>query len=306
MGKTILFRIVGIIIPLFCWALFLFKQFDKIRNYEWEISFFNLLISQLFASIYFIFLAFNWALILRFVSVGTSDNFMLINSMEAWLYTIMSRYIPGNVWHVIGRMAYANKINAIKLQIISSSALEQIMAMIGATMLFALSLPFWPTDQLAEDWIFKISLFSILFFLALVISHPKFILPIVNWVGKRFNRPEIQWNFNYKMTICFALLYLFANLFMGLCLAVILNGFGVAISNNFVFILGITAFSWIIGYLSFFTPSGIGIREGALTALLSLIYPIPIAIVASLVFRIICTVGELLAIVIFTAYMKIK
>jgi glycosyltransferase 2 family protein len=57
-----------------------------------------------------------------------------------------------------------------------------------------------------------------------------------------------------------------------------------------------------VGYLSFITPSGLGVREGVLTALLALVYPLPVAIVASLLFRLMCTLGEFAAILLFFTF----
>ena len=56
---------------------------------------------------------------------------------------------------------------------------------------------------------------------------------------------------------------------------------------------GAFAVSWIIGFLSLITPSGLGIREGILTFLLGFYFPLPIAIIISLVSRLWIILGEL-------------
>lgn len=93
---------------------------------------------------------------------------------------------------------------------------------------------------------------------------------------------------------------------MGLALIVLLKGFGQIVLPNFVYVIGCSAIAWVIGYISFITPSGLGVREGTLAALLALMYPMPVAIVASLLFRIVCTIGELIAILLFVIFLKLN
>ena len=62
---------------------------------------------------------------------------------------------------------------------------------------------------------------------------------------------------------------------------------------------GIYALSFTAGYLAFFTPAGLGVREGALTFLLSLFIPMPIAIGVSLLSRLWLISVELVILVVF-------
>jgi glycosyltransferase 2 family protein len=59
-------------------------------------------------------------------------------------------------------------------------------------------------------------------------------------------------------------------------------------------LLGATyAAAWVIGFLSFLTPGGIGVREGVLAYLLGLWLPPGVAIVISLLSRLWIVAGEL-------------
>jgi len=260
--------------------------------------------------VYYLLLAINWAFLLKSLAdVKNFDNFNLDRAIYVWLTTIMSRYIPGNVWHILGRMAFSKKISAKKVDILSSTIIEQALTIAGMLIAVALSFPAWPIDfalkdydYLGDRWILFI-LSIIIFF---VIIHPKVLNLIIFYIGKRIKIFDIKLEFDYQKTVYVLVSYVFVAIVNSLILAAIIGGMGEFRGSEIFFIIGSSALAWVIGYLSFITPSGIGVREGALTALLGLIYPMPIAIVASLLFRIISTVGELLAIVIFTAYMKIK
>ncbi len=50
--------------------------------------------------------------------------------------------------------------------------------------------------------------------------------------------------------------------------------------------------AYVVGYVSFLTPSGIGVREAALASMLSLYLPVPTTVTLSLLARLISTAGE--------------
>ena len=304
--KKYIFLLIGFFLPLLFWIIFLYRQFEAIKKYQWEMSWLGLGCSLILSSIYFIMFALNWSIILKKISKKNSSYIPVLKSMKAWLFTIMSRYVPGNVWHIMGRMTFSGELNTGKTEIFASSAVEQLVALIGATFLFLVSLPFWPIKLLGEDLVFKIGIILVLFFAGLTILHPVFLSPILNWMGEKLKRPELRSNFNYSEILYFTMLYFISSLIMGFVLVTVIKGFGEVVFPHLLYIIGSSALAWVIGYISFITPSGIGVREGVLTALLGMVYPIPVAIVASLLFRIVCTLGEFFAIFVFTVFMKIK
>ena len=299
-------RVAGIIIPLGAWAFFLFKQLDQLQAYEWEISIPGLIGSLFFGTVYFLIMALGWALILyNMAGIKKVAAFSAVKAMRAWLLTIMSRYLPGNVWHILSRMAFADQLKIGKVQILSSSTMEQGLVVIGAMLIAAVSFPFWPLAAMEKQWILNFVLFLSVFLLSLTVLHPRILCPILRWAGARLNRPELNWDFDYKTIIRFVLIYALAAFTAGLALAAVIAGLGEFKANNLIFIIGSSALAWVVGYLSFITPSGLGVREGVLTALLVLIYPLPIAIVASLIFRVTSTLGEFTAVVLFLGFKRL-
>ena|SRR3989344_463090 len=88
-----------------------------------------------------------------------------------------------------------------------------------------------------------------------------------------------------------------------------LNGFALYfiilslnIDLNPLFIFTLTSFyaiSWLVGFLSFFSPGGLGVTEASLAFLLSTLIPLPIATTIALLFRLILTLSEILIFVLF-------
>jgi uncharacterized membrane protein YbhN (UPF0104 family) len=58
---------------------------------------------------------------------------------------------------------------------------------------------------------------------------------------------------------------------------------------------GMYALAWVLGFLSFITPSGLGVREGILSYMLSFVVPVPVAMLLALLLRVWMTAGELLS-----------
>ena len=292
-------RVLGIIVPIGAWAFFLSKQMESLRAHQWELSGVGLTGSLILSAIYFLFMAWGWALILRSMAGSSIRKFFLAGAMRAWLLTIMSRYLPGNVWHIFARMAFADHLKVGKLQILSSSTVEQILAVLGAMLIGAASIPFWAKTIIPRQWSWFLILFPVLFAVGVIFLHPHILGTLLKWIGIRFNRPELNWQFEYSTLIRFMIVYAAGALFMGLAMASLIAGLGEYNSDHLLFIIGSSAIGWVLSYLVIITPSGLGVREGVLTALLAIIYPLPVAIAASLLFRIISMVGEFVAVVAF-------
>jgi glycosyltransferase 2 family protein len=67
----------------------------------------------------------------------------------------------------------------------------------------------------------------------------------------------------------------------------------VSLASQTVYLAGVSAVGAIVTVLAFFTPSGLGAREGAMFALLTPIVSAPAALVAVALSRIVITVSEL-------------
>jgi len=60
--------------------------------------------------------------------------------------------------------------------------------------------------------------------------------------------------------------------------------------------IGMTTLATVLGFLAVVIPAGLGVRDGIITAMLSLYMPAPLAIAASLAYRVVVTVAELLGV----------
>ena len=68
--------------------------------------------------------------------------------------------------------------------------------------------------------------------------------------------------------------------------------------RSFTIIAGMFAAAWLAGFLAPGAPAGLGIREVLLVQVLSLAYPDPTALGATMILRVVTTLGDATAFVI--------
>ncbi len=276
------------VVVIGAWGWVLAQQMQALYEYPWDIAPLALLASLIAGMLYFRGLAWSWALLLDTIA-GPSRHVSRGLASTIWLLSMMTRYIPGNIWHIVGRMAFAERLHVTKTQIVSSSTIEQLLAILGALVVFVGTLPLWsvlPEAQLGLSWLLPLGLLFI---------HPQLMGRLLHWGAHRFRRPELAWNYTFGEMLRLLTVFAVANLFSGVALCALLSGLTPVAASDWPFVIGSACLAWAVGYLSFLTPSGLGVREAALTALLVLVYPMPVAVVASLLFRVALTLGEALA-----------
>jgi hypothetical protein len=284
---------------LLAWLLFLRGQLDALREYEWQIAPLAFGVSVAWGAIYFVGLAFCWALLLRHIG-RAETNVALVPAARIWLRSMMTRYIPGNIWHVLSRVALAHKLHVSATHVLTSASVEQVLTLLGALSLFGITLPFWSiTPDTTQIWLL------LLVPIGLLLLHPRIFGTLLSWAANRLQRPELAWQYTYGELLLILLAYIGATFFSGLALFTVLWGLATVQLSQVLLVTGAAALAWAVGYLSFLTPSGLGVREALLVALLAQIYPLPVAIVASLLFRLVSTLGELLAVGVGMGYARI-
>lgn len=275
-------------VVLLAWGGFVAQRLDDLRQYPWQIAPGALVAGVVAAAIYFGGLALCWALLLRCV-VGTGSRVSPGGATRAWLYSMTTRYIPGNVWHILSRVAFAQRLGVSRTQVLTSASIEQVLTLLAMLLLFACTLPFWAASPASQLWLL------LLVPPGLVLLHPRIMGRLLIWASIRFNRPELAWHYTYRTLLLLLAAYVGASLCAGLALYVLLLGLAPTQLAHAPLIIGAAGLAWAVGYLSFLTPSGLGVREAALVAVLSAIYPLPVAIIGSLLYRLVMTLGEFVA-----------
>lgn len=278
-------RWVGVLAVLLVaafWALFLSQQLRSLAQYNWQIQPAALGWGLVFSALYDLTLAVCWSWLLH----RMGETLPYRQCVRVWQVSMLARYVPGNVWHILSRMALAERRGARPTRVLASATLEQGLHVIGALVLVGLTFPFWGLPATAQFWLLA------LVPLGLVALHPRLLGALLAWAARRFNRPQLAWHYRFREILLATGGYVVAVLWLGLALYATMGGLVTVSPAQLPLYVGTGALAWAVGYLSFFTPSGLGVREGLIVLVLVQIMPLPAAVVGSIVYRIVVTLAE--------------
>lgn len=261
--------------------------------------------SLLFTSIlcflaYFFFRAFAWQKILN----ASNHQVKLSRLAYLWELSELRRYIPGNIWSFLSRAVLFSKYNIPQKTMVKSLVIEAQQVIIGCVLVSLLGI------QLISNSIFNIwnaqfeNIILLLSFLLIVfyIFSPN----VLNYFNKNYLAifkkllPQNSYKINFWIVFLSAVSYFFFGLgtYFSIASIVFLN------PQLFLELTGFFTFSLLVGYLSFITPMGLGVREAVVTTGLSKLMNVSIAGFASVFSRIIFILAELLFLLFSFVYYK--
>ncbi len=292
--KKMIMKIVKILFlaaVVFFLVRYFVNNWDEFAMVISEIDWWIFAGSMIFYFIYKLTLAGLW----HYITVLNQCQVSLPRAVSGYLYSILGKYIPGKVFMLAARLpAYTEKGIPIRKPTICFF-IENVCTLLGAAFLFLISLFFFPNEEL-RMYMWLAVIFVIAFF---ILINPKIINFFLRALGKLIKKDDMEIPMTYVQMLKVVLLFV-ANWFI--------VGFGfylLSLSINpdipmsqMMYVGGVFALSAIIGILSIFAPSGIGVREGIMILGLSLIMGNGFPEVIAIVSRLWVTVAELLLIAI--------
>src|SRR5579875_682697 len=224
-------------------------------------------------------------------------------SLRIYLASEFVRYIPGNVWHVLTRILWVGKYGASRTIAFASMAIELITKLAAGAIIFALSLIFWG-DIGAIGSLFHGSLFIVvgvaIFLALLILIHPRILNSLLNLALRVLKREQVVLTVSYSDILLVTLAWCGSWLIAGSAFfALLLALWPHTTLAMLPLCIGIYAIAWDFGFVTFITPSGLGFRELAITALFALSLPsvpVPLVAILALLSRAVSTLAELLCV----------
>lgn len=220
--------------------------------------------------------------------------------IKAWRLFVLGeffRYIPGKIWQFLGRAHLCKREGISEEQTTISMIIEICLNMTAGVLTLLCSLLFWYEETLpiVIYWVFIVPP-AISVFL-----YPSIFTKLVNRALRLIGREEVGFHLRYKDLLLFSGMYFLSWWVVGFAWFLFINSFYNLNVSFYPVVTGIVAISWVIGILSFLTPTGIGVREGVFSFLFSSFVPVSIAILASIAMRVWSTIIELiLGVIAFT------
>jgi len=227
-----------------------------------------------------------WQLITYFVKIKL--NFL--KTIKIRIYSELGKYIPGRVV-LYGMLFYFYKQNNVSQKKIAfCSIFESLATLISAILVFFISIPF---SNLELTNIYKIASISF-FVLGLIVIHPKILQFLLNIVLKIFKKEPVIFELSYFKVLLIVILYSIIWLIFGFSFYFMINSFYSVSLSYYWFLTGAFAFSSFLGFLAFFVPAGLGVREGSIIIILSKVMAEPFSGIASIASRLLIIAGDII------------
>jgi hypothetical protein len=209
-------------------------------------------------------------------------------SVSIWARSIIARYIPGNVMMVIGRVVLHLDHGVGKKATLTATLYEQALgvglASIGAVIY---------VGRFGSPGDDRLLWLLLLVPVILAVLHPRVFRGLSTWALRRLGREPVAVTYTGAQTVRLAGAYLvgMALLVVGvwaLVRAATVDDVGGPLEVGSAFLL-----AFVISYLAFIVPSGIGVRDGIFAVALSRTLPLGVAIAISVGVRLALTALEL-------------
>lgn len=261
-----------------------------------KINIFYLLLGIFLFFVYYIFRSLLWQMTLK--EKGHKIPFK--ENMYRFAFSEIKRYAPGNIWSFLSRGVLFNEAGVDKKTLGISLIADVQLVIIGCGIISLLSIPWLLKSSELQSQLFgllPVSAIAIaIFFIVTSIIYTKkydsskSMLLHSSRFWKNFFLPGFGLNSKVKLIVLSTFTYFIFGVGNFFTLLSIYNiGF-----NEFLNLSSFFTFSLLVGYLSFITPMGLGVREGVATLGLSKITTLTNAGAIAIFTRIVLILSELL------------
>jgi uncharacterized membrane protein YbhN (UPF0104 family) len=201
---------------------------------------------------------------------------------KSWL----GRYIPGTAPWILGKIYFASKHGIAKSKLAVSSLLEGALQ-VSVVMAVAFAILLFDTRLDIISGIVKLLMVGVLIICIVSIWPPVF-NRLISLAYRLLRKKEIDPDdlASNKTIFQGASLYIIGALLSGTALFFIAKAVYPALGyENTLYVIGVSNLAGALGMLAIFAPSGIGVREGILLTLLSVVMPPEFALLVTVVSR---------------------
>ncbi len=270
---------------LFFWGRAVWLNRGVLAAYPWQISWPALLFSFVVLAVQALLLATLWRRILALTGVRLPWR----QGAALWLQAQIARYVPGGVWEVAARVLMGRRLGVSGRVMSATYGLELGLQMLSGSIFFLAALALRSEGLPARYLVAG----SILALAALAALAPPIFNRLMNWGLRLLRRPAAQVSATYPDMLGLFGGYVLAHFLSGLSFVLFMGGVTPLPPSQAPLLILAYVGAWLAGQVAVFVPTGIGVREGALSLILGARYPFVAISTVALLYRIWIAVRDL-------------
>jgi glycosyltransferase 2 family protein len=267
-------------------ALTIARHGQQIEMFEWDVRW-----ATLAASIICLTLVLGWGVFIWKLVLNRFDHapIPLRVLLHIWFLSNLARYVPGKVWQFVGAAELARSAGLSRLVILTSMVVHVGFSLLSAAVVATLVL--WRAG--APEGI-SLAGAATLAALSLLLVHPAILNMGLVVVSRVFRRDVLRWHGGWWDGVLLLALSVGSWILYGGAFALFIHSVAGVDPAAVLPLAGVNALSFLIGYLAFLPPAGLGAREGAMALLLRPFAPEAVAAVLAVLSRLWTIAAELL------------
>ncbi len=241
---------------------------ERVQHTDWVRV---LLASTMFALFLFVFRVLSWK---RIIS-GLGYKLPLAATTRIWSTSELARYLPGVIWQVVGRVYLVRPYGVSGAACSASQVLELIIFLLANVLVAVTCLAWFGFKQMhhtARGWLIcAIVLVPILLFLI----HPRVFYGAMNGVLRKLGKPLVERKLRFRILAGLLGWAIVGLLWQSLAIWLITTGpLGLKLAKWWV-VAGAYCLAWCAGFLAFWAPGGLGVREAVFVFAMQVALPAP-------------------------------
>ncbi|MEW5930295.1 MAG: lysylphosphatidylglycerol synthase domain-containing protein [Gemmatimonadota bacterium] len=285
-GARRLFTVLLIAAAFFYLAREIWANAAQLRSFEWEVRPGLLALSVVALVAVLLWGVAVWRMLLRHFGVEVPFRALA----RAWFLSNLSKYIPGVVWQFVslaqlGPSAGLTAAASVTTLLVQMGFLLLSAWLVGAWLLPAAYAGEFAAGLLVLRWASP---------LALALVHPAVVGGGLRLVERVARREVAAWGGSWAEGVKILLVSAVSWVLSGAAFYLFLASFVELPLSALPAVTAINALAWVVGYLVFFAPGGLGFKEAAMALLLGGLVPAGVAAALAVASRLWTITGEVL------------
>jgi hypothetical protein len=194
----------------------------------------------------------------------------------------LGKYIPGRIWIIPGRAVTMRRFGVDEVTAAASALIDIYVLLVAGVVVFIPTLFTTAQETMRQlGWVGLLGCVPLLISIFFPSVLNKLLSLAMKWIGRGEMIFQFAWYHIALILVNDLLLWVIA----GFGLYLLADSFSPLTLAQLPGVTGAMGFSWVLGTVSFLTPAGLGVREGAMGVLLSGILPVPLPALVAIVAR---------------------